>query len=74
MKHYNLASERTRLGMNQKELGDKLGYGVKTISKWESDISTMPSAVLRKAASLFGCSIDYLLDETDDRLVSAARN
>lgn len=73
MRHFNLASERIRLGMNQTQLGERLGYGVKTISKWEKDISSMPGKAVRDAANIFGCSVDYLLDETDDRLVRTPR-
>lgn len=73
MKHYNLASERTRAGMTQEQLAAKLGYSQKTVGKWEKDISSMPGDTIRACASLFGCSIDYLLDETDDRLVRTPR-
>lgn len=68
MTNYNLASERVRLGMTQEQLSAELGYGVKTIGKWEKDVSSMPSEVAVKAATFFGCSLDYLLDLTDDRL------
>ena len=34
----------------------------------------MPSEVAQKAAALFCCSLDYLLDETDDRLRRTPRN
>ena len=74
LKHYNLASERIRIGMTQEDLANKLGYTVKTVGKWEKDISSMPSEVAQKAAALFCCSLDYLLDETDDRLRRTPRN
>lgn len=67
MIHYNLASERKRIGLTQKQLGEELGYDIKTIGKWEKDISTMPSEAVMKAASIFSCSIDYLMDFTDER-------
>ena len=67
MIHYNLASERRRIGMTQAQLGKELGFTVKTIGRWEKDISTMPGEIVIKAASLFNCSTDYLMDLTEDR-------
>lgn len=69
MKHYNLAAERTRIGMTQEQLAKELGAAQKTVCKWEKDASTMPGEAILKCASMFGCSVNYLLDETDDRLV-----
>lgn len=68
MAHRNLASERVRVGMSQSELAETLEVSLKTICKWESDISTMPTAAAQKAADFFGCSTDYLADRTNERL------
>ena len=68
MKHYNLASERVRLGMTQEQLGERLSCTVKTLGKWEKDMSTMPGEKMMQAANIFGCSLDYLLDQSDERL------
>jgi transcriptional regulator with XRE-family HTH domain len=68
MGHFNLASERVRLGMTQEQLADKLNCSAKTIWKWEKDISTMPVEKLTAASKLFGCSIDYLTDMTIERV------
>lgn len=65
----NLASERIRLGMNQSDLAKELNTTLKTICKYEADPSSMPADMLKRAAELFGCSIDYLLGMTDERLV-----
>ena len=67
MKHYNLASERVRLGMTQEQLSKELSCSVKTLGKWEKDISTMPGETMVRAAGIFGCSLDYLLDQSDER-------
>jgi len=65
----NLASERVRLGMSQSDLAETLGVGsYKTIGKYEEDETQMPPKVLSDAATLFGCSVDYLLGRTDERL------
>lgn len=69
MAHFNLASERTRIGMTQSQLAKKLGCSLSSVGKWEKNISKMPSTMLDKATTMFGCSADYLLDKTDDRLM-----
>jgi transcriptional regulator with XRE-family HTH domain len=66
--HFNLASERVRLGMTQDQLSKELDCSVKTLGKWEKDTATIPGETLKRAANLFGCSLDYLLDQSDERL------
>jgi len=73
LKHFNLKSERVRIGLTQRELANELGCNVNTIVKWEQDISSMPCEVARKTAAFFNCSLDYLLDETEERTVCASR-
>ena len=68
MAHYNLASERTRLGLNQTELAEKLHTTIASISKYEKNPRLMPTDFVIEAADLFGCSTDYLYDRTDERL------
>ena len=72
MAHRNLASERTRMGMNQTECAKSLGVSVKLLVKYESDAGYMPADFVKRAADFFGCSADYLLDMTDDRLPKIA--
>lgn len=71
MNHKNLASERVRLDMNQEQLASALGTTVKSISFYENGERMLPSDLAGKAADLFGCSIDYLYDRTDERLPRA---
>ena len=53
-------------GLNQVELGKKLGVSKQTVSNWEND-NILPSLdLLKKIAVYFACSTDYLL-ELDDR-------
>ena len=68
MRHKNLASERTRLDMNQEQLAEKLGTDLKTIHEYETYKKPMPAEFALDAAAFFGCSLDYLLDRTDERL------
>lgn len=47
--------------MTQMELGEKLNYSDKTVSKWERGESTPDVSVLVEMADLFGVSLDYLV-------------
>lgn len=46
---------------SQKELGDRLGIGVSTISMWESEKRAPDHTHLMAIAELFHVSVDYLL-------------
>lgn len=72
MKHRNLASERIRIGLNQTNCANELGVSLKQLVKYESDSGEMPADFVKRAADYFGCSADYLLDMTDDRLPKVA--
>ena len=64
-----IASERTKLGLSQEQLGNAIKVSRDVISNWETD-ETLPSvANALKLADLFGCSLDYLFARTEDRLV-----
>ena len=64
----NVASERTRLGMSQSDLAEKLGTTRDSIKNYETGKAPIKSTMLEAMADLFGCSIDYLMDRCDDRL------
>lgn len=57
----NLIRLRLAAGMTQAELGKKLSYSDKTISKWERGEVTTDVFVLMDIADVFGVSVDYLL-------------
>lgn len=63
----NLASERKRLNMTQKEAAAKLGVSVRTLGKYEQDPLIMPGDFILRAARYFGCSANYLLGMTTER-------
>lgn len=71
MKHKNLASERVRIGMSQEELANELGLSTGTIHEYETFKRPMSLDFVANAADFFGCSIDYLLDRTDERIGTA---
>lgn len=57
----NITELRLLNNMTQLQLGEKLNYSDKTVSKWERGESTPDIAVLVEIADLFGVSLDYLV-------------
>ena len=56
----NIIELRTRAGMTQLELADKLNYSDKSVSKWERAEALPDVLVLRNIADIFGVTLDYL--------------
>lgn len=61
----NLIRLRIGAGMTQAELGAKLNYSDKSVSKWERGDAIPDAWVLTKLSELFGVSVDYLLSSHD---------
>ena len=61
----NLINLRTGAGMTQAELGAKLNYSDKSISKWERGEAIPDAFVLTQMAEPFGVSVDYILSSHD---------
>ena len=57
----NIIKLRTGAGLTQAELGEKLNYSDKTISKWERGEAIPDAYVLTQMAEIFGVTVDYLL-------------
>ena len=57
----NLIRLRTGAGMTQAELGAKLNYSDKSVSKWERGEAIPDAWVLTRLAEIFGVTVDYLL-------------
>lgn len=57
-----MKSLRTLKGLTQKELANLLGVGQTTIANYERGIRVPDAEKLPKIASLFGVTVDYLLD------------
>jgi transcriptional regulator with XRE-family HTH domain len=62
----NLIKLRTGAGLTQLELGERLSYSDKTISKWERGDSMPDVYVLSQIAEMFGVTLDYLVSEHDE--------
>ncbi len=56
---------RQEAGMTQAELGEKLNYSDKTVSKWERAESIPDAYVLTRLAEIYGTTVDALLREAD---------
>jgi len=53
--------------LNQTQVAKMLGMSQTGYSKYETGENDIPTAVLIKLAEFYGTSIDYLLDQTDER-------
>ena len=58
----NISELRLQNNMTQLELGERLNYSDKTISKWERGESTPDISVLIEIAELFGVTLDELVN------------
>lgn len=67
MKHKNLKSERVRMDYTQAQFAEILGISESALVRYEKGADA-PQNVLVKAANIFGCSIDYLMDRTEERI------
>ena len=56
---------RQQAGMTQAELGEKLNYSDKTVSKWERGESMPDAYVLMQIAAIYGTTVDGLLSENE---------
>lgn len=59
----NIIFLRTQNQMTQYELGEKLNYSDKAVSKWERAESIPDAYILKKMSELFHVSVDYILND-----------
>ena len=62
----NIIRLRQGAGLTQAELGAKLNYSDKSISKWERGEAIPDAYVLTQMAGIFGVTVDYLLSSHDE--------
>ena len=67
----NLIRLRQSAGMTQAELGEKINYSDKTISKWERGEAIPDAFVLTQLSAIFSVSVDSLLAEDGGAAFSA---
>ena len=61
----NIINLRRKAGMTQVELGSKINYSDKTVSKWERGEAVPDAWVLMQLAEIFGVDVDYFLASHD---------
>lgn len=61
----NLIRLRSAAGMTQAELGQRLNYSDKTVSKWERGESMPDISVLKAVSELYGVTLDELVSDHD---------
>lgn len=66
-----IASERTRMGLSQEQLGEKVGKSRAVIARWEKNPEMIDGTYLCMLADMFDCSIDYLMGRTSERTYTA---
>ena len=60
-----LKSLRAEKGISQSTLSDYMGVTQQAIAKWETDKATPDPDALKKLASFFHVSVDYLVGKSD---------
>ena len=66
----NIMKLRTSMNLTQAQLGERLNYSDKSISKWERGESVPDVFVLKQLADMAGVTVDYILTphEQDEAL------
>lgn len=54
---------REKLGITQTELAERIQANQSTISKIEHGVKNPSAAVIYKIAKVFGCTVEYLMDD-----------
>lgn len=73
----NICEFRKKCGLTQRELSEKVGVSIQTVSKWEKGISSPDVNLLPVIASvfevsidrLFGCDAETALKDIDDSYI-----
>lgn len=66
MVFHNLRSIREDHDIKQRELAALLNVSQNTYSQYENGVIALTAEVLIKLADYYNCSVDYLLDRTND--------
>ena len=63
----SFASEREKAGVSQAAVAKELGITGAAVCQWEKGKTSPKLPMLRKIAKLYGCSVDALVENTEDR-------
>ena len=59
---------RKSMGLNQTELGERVGVKKNAVSKWECGrVEDIPTSTIKALANLFNVSPSYLIDEEKEQ-------
>lgn len=63
----NMKAERARLNLSAKDVAKQVGVNTNSLLRWEAGDVEPTAENLLKLARLYGCSIEYLLEQTSER-------
>lgn len=63
----NMRAERVRNSLTAAEAAESIGVNVNALLRWETGEAEPLAGNLLKLAKLYGCSPEYLLEQTSDR-------
>lgn len=64
----NIKAERVRLGLSTADAARALGVSLNTLLGWERNENIPNGSYLARLAGFYGCSADWLLGITEERL------
>ena len=64
----NIKSERVRIDLSLKEAAEQLQVATNTLGNWEQGRTVPSGSDLARLARFYGCSADWLLGITEERL------
>lgn len=64
----NIRGERSRLDYTQDQLAEMLSVSPQLIRSWEAGAAKPSADALLAMSDVFGCTTDYLLGLTDERV------
>lgn len=59
---------RTKAGLTQKDLSEKLSVSFQTVSKWENDTNEPDLSTLKAMCEIFNCTFDDLINKEDEEV------
>lgn len=62
----NIRLARKQKGLGQKELAEKIGVALDTVSRWENNVREPKISDIKNIAHVLGVSVDYLLANTQE--------
>ena len=65
---------RSKAGLTQEQLADKLGISAQSVSKWENSVAMPDITALPLLAEIFGVTIDDLFDLTTEQRLNRIEN